>query len=284
MLKPTIQPKLNPEGGDKQSMAMGSKAFESPLISHVRMRAMYRALIELRALAHQLKDRSFRNLEACYVGTAIDLNDGDLISDTGSTHEPLLLEHIRTVGRREAAAAPTPATLKRTLHGLREPSLEAFPGSAYERVLCAIGAAMAQKAAAAQVVAIAYVRVTDLSAAEWKRIFTLMAQPALPLVIVVLPAETRLDLEALALKAAGSPEVAIPVVPVDAGDPIALYRVTQETLVRARAAGGAAVILGVTCGTDPIKLLATQLIRKQICTERWIAAADSHLKGSLASF
>lgn len=264
-------------------MAMGSKAFESPLISHVRMRAMYRALVELRALAHQLKDRSFRSLEAGYVGTAIDLHDGDLISDAGSPHESLLLEHIRDVGRREAAAAIKPTSLKRTLRRLREPRLNPFPGSPYERVLCALGSAMAQKVAAAQGIALAYIRLNELSAAEWKRILTLMAQPALPLVIMVLPAETRLDLEALAVKAAGSPDAAVPVVPVDAGDPVALYRVTQETLVRARAAGGAAIILGVSCGTDPVKLLETQLLRKQICTERWIAAVEPHLSRLLAA-
>ncbi len=269
-------------------MAMGSKAFESPLISHARMRAMYRALVEVRALAERGKFRSLRGVEACWVGTAIDLKDGDLTSDAGAAQAPVLLEHARAVGRREAGGAIKAAELKRVMRRLKESSLkavqaEAFPGSAYERLLCAVGAGMALKAAAAQGVALAYVTLDELAAAEWKRALTVMGQEGLPLVVMVLPAESKIDLEAVAAKAAGSADAAVPVIPVDAGDAVAIYRVTQETMVRARAGGGAAVILGVTCGTDAVKLLGTQLVRKGICTERWVGGVETHLKGHLAS-
>jgi hypothetical protein len=264
-------------------MAMGSKAFENPLISHARMRAMYRALVEVRVLAEQAKIRSLRGVEACWVGTAVDLKEGDLTSDAGGKQEPVLLEHVRAVGRREAGGAVTAAGLKRALRRLKESKGEVFPGSAYERVLCAAGAAMALKAAGAQGVALAYVGLAELSGAEWKRVLTVMGQEGLPLVVMALPGASKVDLEAVAAKAAGSLDAAVPVVPVDVGDAVAIYRVTQETMVRARAGGGAAVILGVKCGTDAVKLLGTQLVRKSICTERWVEGVETHLRELIGS-
>lgn len=264
-------------------MAMGSKAFESPLISHVRMRAMYRALAEVRMLAERAKVRSLRGVEACWVGTAIDLKDGDLTSDAGAAQQAVLLEHVRAVGRREAGSAATAPELKRVLRRLREAKVEPFPGSAYDRMLCAVGAGMALKAAGAQGVALAYAGLADLTGAEWKRALTVMGQEGLPLVVMALPGECKVDLEAVAAKAAGSVDAAVPVIPVDAGDAVAIYRVTQETMVRARAGGGAAVILGVNCGTSAVKLLGTQLVRKGICTERWVDGVEPHLMRYLAS-
>ena len=262
---------------------MGSKAFESPLISHARMRAMYRALVEVRGLTERVKIRSLRGAEACWVSTAIDLKDGDLTSDAGAAQEAVLLEHVRAVGRREAAAAVKNPELKRILRRLKEPKVEAFRGSAYERVLCAAGAGMALKAGGARGVALAYAGLTELSGAEWKRVLTVLGQEGLPLVLMVLPGESKVDLEAVAVKAAGSVDAAVPVIPVDAGDAVAIYRVTQETMVRARAGGGAAVILGRACGTDAVKLLGTQLVRKGICTERWVSGVWMHVKDLLAT-
>jgi hypothetical protein len=264
-------------------MAMGSKAFESPLIGHARMRAMYRALVEARALAARAKIRSRRGVEACWVGTGIDLKEGDLTSDTGAAKEPALLEHVRAVGRRTAGGAVKASELKRTLRRLKEPNAEVFPGSAYERLLCAAGAGMALKAAGAQGVALAYAGIEELSGAEWKRLLTVIGQEGLPLVVMALPGESKVDLETLAAKAAGSVDAAVPVIPVDAGDAVAIYRVTQETLVRARAGGGAAAILGVKCGTDAVQLLGTQLVRKGICTQRWVDGVETHLTKLLAA-
>jgi hypothetical protein len=264
-------------------MAMGSKAFESPLISHARMRAMYRALVEVRTLADRTKLRSLRGVEACWVGTAIDVKDGDLTSDAGAPQDPVMLEYIRAVGRREAGGPAKAADMKRVLRQFKESKGQAFPGSPFERVLCAVGAGMALKAAGAQGVLLAYAGLAQLSRAEWKRVLTLMGQEGLPLVLMVLPGASTVDLEALAAKAAGSADAAVPVIPVDAGDAVAIYRVTQETFVRARAGGGSAIIVGFQCGTDASKLLGTQLIRKGLCTERWVNGVATHLNGLLSS-
>jgi hypothetical protein len=241
------------------------------------MRALYRALVELRGLAAQRKLKSFKSVEACWVGTAIDLRDGDLTSDAGAEHEAALLEHIRAVGKRENAEPVKRGELRRLLKHIGKQRPEAFPGTPLERLLCAVGAAMALKAANTGNVALAFVHENELAAAEWRRLFPLIGQDELPLVLTVLPDAQPLDLEAISRRAAPSPDQAVPVIPVDAGDAVALYRVAQESFTRARAGGGAAVILGVACKTDPVKLLGKQLVRKGICTERWVKAVQPHM-------
>ena len=248
---------------------MGSKAFESPLISHVRMRALFRALVEVRGLAKSAKLRGFRGVEACWVGTAIDLREGDLTSAPGLSEEDAMLAHVRAVGVRPLAAGLSVVERRRVLASL-EASLRGgpagvFAGTAQERLLCAVGAGMALKAAAAGGVVLAYAGRGELKTAEWRRVFKLMGAQALPVIVVVLPsASAKGELEAEAGKAS------LPLIPVDAGDAVAIYRVAQETMVRARAGGGAAVIEGIDCGTDAVALLGSQLVRKQICTARWV--------------
>jgi hypothetical protein len=268
-------------------MPKASKAYESPLISHARMRALYRGLVELRALARQQKDKTLRHLEACFVATAIDLHDGDLACDSGGANEAIFLDHMRAIARRPASAAISRPELKRIFKRLAATEPDAFPGTAAERLLCAVGSAMALQASPEHAnLVLAFVRAGELSKSEWLRALTLMSQPGLPLIVVALPGtgtgpekspKKTVDLEALAKK------IAIPVIPVDAGDPVALYRVTQESAVRARAQGGAAVIDALPSGTDPVKLLARQLVRKEISTEVWVQAVEPHLTGLMAT-
>jgi TPP-dependent pyruvate/acetoin dehydrogenase alpha subunit len=253
---------------------MGSKAFESPLISHARMRAMYRALVETRVLSeHAPRPQRFaKRLEACWVAAAIDLKPGDLTSEEGGS---ALVQHVLRVGAREAAKAATANDVKKTLRELEEEkSVCRFAGTAFERLLCATGQAMALQAADGKHVVVAFVAQDELKPAEWRRIFT-VAAPELPLIVVVLPGKGS-DLEKAARKADGRP--AVPVIPVDAGDVVALYRVAQESIGRARGEGGVAVIDCVAIGTDPVKLMGSQLVKKGICTEAWVAGVDASFR------
>ena len=252
-------------------MAMGSKAFESPLISHARMRAMYRALVETRLLSK--RGVFAKGTEACWVGTAIDLKPGDLTSeDRGSA----LVKHVLGVGTREAARAANAADLKSTLRALESESAKpnAFAGSAFERMMCAIGQAMALRSAAAKGVVMAYVGADELKPGEWKRVFA-AADKDLPLIFVCLPGG-KIDLD----KAVGGVG---PVISVDAGDVVALYRVAQESIGRARAEGGVTVIECITTGIDPVKLMRTQLIKKGICTEVWIDRVETSFRKLVAA-
>ena len=255
---------------------MGSKAFESPLISHARMRGMYRALVETRLLGQRAgKGAGWpRGFEACWVATAIDLKDTDL---TSVPRAAWLVDYVRRVGKREGGKAATGAEVARALRAMAADKEVCSRIAAMDRMLCAVGMAVATKAADAQGVVTAYVGTDELTAAEWKRLLGVAMDGELPLMIVATPGKT--DVSGI-VKRMGT--VTIPVIPVDAGDVVALYRVAQETLVRARADGGVVVVECVSCGVDPIKLMGTQLVKKKICTQRWVMAVEETFRKALS--
>lgn len=257
---------------------MGSKAFESPLISHARMRAMYRALVETRVLSERAHRSAKlpKGLEACWVATAIDLKPGDLTSTGGATS---LIRHTLQIGTREAARAATASEIKKTLRDLvtEKPSAK-FPGTPAERLLCAAGQAMALQSLGNKGVVVAYVQQSELKPAALKRVLALCTGDV-PLLIVATPSpkSPRISLEKAAKPAA------IPVIPVDAGDVVALYRVAEESIHRARSGGGAVVIECVALGVDPIKSMRSQLIKKGICTDTWAANVDAGFRRMVGS-
>jgi hypothetical protein len=241
---------------------MASKSFESPLISHIRMRAMYRGLLEVRHLGTRMSKsaRLPRGLEACWIGTAIDLKPGDL---TSNSHGAAIIEYIRSVGERPTAGPGTPTQIRKLIGAEPKP----FAGAPADRLLCAIGAAMAVKSAREKSVVLAYFAADELTPADWRRTLKIAAAEELPLVIV-----------SVGNSVATPAGVHFPVIPVDAADAVAIYRVAQECILRAREAGGSAVIACVPSGTDPIKTLASQLIAKGICTPRWITGAEEQVR------
>ena len=253
-------------------MATASEAFENPLIGNARMRAMYRALVECKVLApHWGRARRLPNkLEACWVGTAIGLEPGDLTSDRRGD---AALLHIRSVARLTTDGGPPRNTVKQ----LSEPAPPVLE-LGFERLLCAAGAAMALRSSGNGVV-LAYAAADELSRSEWSRLLAVYtradSQGVLPLVQVILPAAKASDFdpEKAALRAARTTKSAsarrIPVLPVDAADAVALYRAAQESIGRARATGRAVVIECVSSKSDPIDSLRQQLIAKRIGTAAW---------------
>ena len=261
---------------------MGSKAFESPLISHARMRAMFRALVETRVLSERAgKGRNAihllpKRLEACWVGPVIDLKAGDL---TSLPRASWLADHIRAVGARETANAASVGEVRKALKAFEAEKSTSTKITPFDRMLCSVGMAVALKAATAKGVVTAYVGAADLTASEWKRFLSVALEGDLPLTVVVTPAANPVDVSDV-VKRMGLHT--IPVVPADAADAVALYRVAQETLVRARADGGVAIIECIDCGSDPVAILRAQLVKKKICTERWVSAVEPAFRATLA--
>ncbi len=261
---------------------MGSKAFENPLMSHARMRALYRALVETNVLGRRAGRRAAlpKKLEACWVATAIDLRPEDLTNDVSPAW---IVNHIRAVGTREGGKAATTAEIKRALRELQRPDAAGLKHlSSMERMLCAVGSAAALRAAGNRAVAMAYVGRGELSANEWKRLLAIADEGNLPLVIMATPeigSKSDVDVSGIGMRGKFRN---VPVIPVDAGDTLALYRVTQESIGRARADSMAAVIEGIDCGSDPVRMLAGQLVKKQICTERWVSDVEPAFRAAVA--
>ena len=250
---------------------MGSKAFESPLVSHARMRALYRTLVEVRQLSSAAGKVGWaKGLEACWVGTALDLRDSDIVN---APRTEWLQQHTGRARARQGAPAGR-AEMKKALQQIKAEA-PAMGVTGAERLMLAVGQAMVMKRQGTGVV-VAYTLDGTVAAAAWRRVLELAGKAELPLVIVAIAGETDLQRTA---KLAGN----VPVIPTDAGDTLALYRVAQESVGRARAGGGLAVIECVRMKTDPVRTMGAQLVQKGICTARWVAAVGPAVQRALGA-
>jgi TPP-dependent pyruvate/acetoin dehydrogenase alpha subunit len=255
-------------------------------------------------------------LEACLVSTAVDLGPGDLVSDAlaGGVVEFLRGATLASVLR--PGKAEDSRRSRRSGTGVRgEARGEAecgtagrLPGAAggAERIWAALGAAAALKAATAQAraeakaesatqggttarqagVVVFYALPGELTAARWRKALTFAAEQELPVVFVVLPAaRVRGGNASSAAKAGGVRALAqgcgVPGIAVDADDAVAIYRVAQESIGRARAGGGAALMECVpfaiegaaakrTAANDAVAGLERYLVQRGVATKAWM--------------
>lgn len=269
-------------------------AWENPLIPNARLRQMYRSMVRLQALARALPAgrRDGLGLEACLVSTSIDLGPGDLVSDTlaggvveflrGATLGEVLRPGKAATKRRPRADCSTAARMPAGL-GIAE------------RIWTALGAAAALKAEAAQAkveakatgatakqrgVVVIYVKPGEVPATLWREALPFAVKQELPVLFVVLPpargrAQPGPRMCETALR------YSVPGIPVDADDAVALYRVAQESIGRARIGGGAALmecapfVLESPAGKrsvapDAIAGLESYLLQRSVATPVWM--------------
>jgi hypothetical protein len=247
---------------------MAAKRFENPLLSDARLKQMYLAMVETRALSERLRaERGGRHkgfvsgLEACWVGSAIGLQDGE--NDFACADElagPALDVVLGTTARA-------------ALRGARAASrLDGKELGPVERTWFALGGASRMPHGA---VGIIFLGLTELDPAAWKRGLATALQAELPVVFVAIPAKG--DEPGIAEL---SSRLGVPGIPVDANDAVAMYRVAQESIGRARAGGGPALIEAIRFprSADPIELLKRQLVAKKVATQHWVDAQQHRLQ------
>ena len=137
---------------------------------------------------------------------------------------------------------------------------------------------------------VAYANAGDLSLSQWKPLLKLAASSTAPILFVLLPRpgkSARPGQLSLAADACAAPGI-----PVDASDPIALYRVAQESMLRIRAGGGPVLMECIPFQvpdepsepTDPILRMQQLLLPRGVATEVWFeevaARFASRLKAS----
>ncbi len=254
---------------------MSPKRFQNPLLSDARLREMYLAMLEARALGKMTRRSALqKGLEASYVGSAIGLRDteGDLASASSQTGTPLDL--ILGLPWRKA------------LKGAQAPSrLNSHAPNPAARLWFALGATSALKPK--KNIALLYANTAELSPADWKSILTEALRLELPAVFVVLPARGNPAPNPAPNQDVGvaelSSKLGVPGIPVDAADAVAIYRVAQESIGRARAGGGPALIEAIPfpASGDPIALLGKQLIAKRVATERWTRTIQAKTQARL---
>lgn len=266
---------------------MGESApHENPLIPNARLRQMYLAMLRLRAVEQSLrvKDRSGAlGREASLVAGAIDLGPGDLISDT--FHGPAV---------RFMRGQPLHLALGRRSSSRRGVFAECGSAAALphvevsvDRLWSVLGAAGALEARYGKIqgergVVVAYVRASELPSRALGRVLQFAAERFLPVLFLV----TSKDPERLSPgdgRLCGlAQRSGVPGIAVDGQDAVAIYRVVQESLGRARAGGGPAFIECmpfVLHGSGSIRARQTNgalgaierhILERDIVTPEWI--------------
>lgn len=274
--------------------------WENPLIPNAKLRQIYRAMVRLRTLAHALPAgrREGLGLEACLASTSVDLAPGDLVSDTiaGEAVEFLRGATLGTVLRPKGKKAKGGPAVECGAAG----RLPGGMGPA-ERVWAALGAAAALKATWAQEkaaakaagespkderVVLVYALAGEVPAAVWRKALAFAAEKELPVIFVVLPARGKGRVTELALQAR------VPGIPVDADDAVAIFRVAQESIGRARIGGGPALMECVpfvtaskskkAAASDAIAGLESYLLQRKVATKVWMEREAKAFAKSIA--
>jgi TPP-dependent pyruvate/acetoin dehydrogenase alpha subunit len=274
-------------------------------VPNKKLRQIYTAMVEARLLDEhvtklQRKSKAKHRLystfgqEACRVATTIELNSGDLVSDVqvGATMALLfgaaltpLLRHIDAVisGKQARTTMPTEEVIARR----QLPWID----DASDRLKIALGAAFAFKTLKQSNIAVAYVHNADLPKRSWKQVLTLSAKLELPIIFVVLP-ETGIKESRPTNLCAKARSAGIPGIPVDVNDAVALYRVAQESIGRARGGDGSVLIECIPYRSqgqrnneidDPIVHMKNFMTARKVCTAEWADRAGDAFRKKLAT-
>lgn len=264
-----------------------TKPHENPLVPHKRLREMYVAMVQARMLDEHLRAvsrkgksgarwDSIRGQEACRVSTAIELGEGDLVSDG---HRTLVMElacgaTLKSVMRHTAAPGTGGGESKRPVGSTGAGHLP-WMDDAEDRLRMAVGAAMAFKTLKRGNIVVAYFRPGEVGSGVWLRMLGVVSKFDLPILFVVLPE--------VGGRRAGKLRVrGVPSLPVDANDAVALYRVAQESIGRARGGGGPVVIEcvlfereGLHGSGDALEQMKGFLLGRKVSSERWLDGVAS---------
>jgi len=285
-------------------------AYENPLIPNAKLRQIFAAMARARLLGQALakgrrRDESTLGLEACLASTSVDLGPGDFGSDAvmGGT-----VDFLRGKAFRYPVGGTTKVLCDATFESVLQPGrnigrrglkadcgapsrLPAAPG-VEARLWAAMGAALALKsqhayeraharanAASECGVVMAYARPGEVSQAIWRRTLAFAAEQLLPVLFVVLPATQRgSGVTRIGATCSLAHRHHIPGMAVDMDDAVALYRVAQEAIGRARIGGGAALMECVPfvlegakrASADAIAALEQYMLGRGVATRQWM--------------
>jgi TPP-dependent pyruvate/acetoin dehydrogenase alpha subunit len=263
---------------------------ENPLVPNARLRTIYTTMLEARAIEELVTRRrrsaprggklaSIHGEEAVRASIVLQLGDDDLVSDGDLSAG--MVSILGADARSLLKAFGTPKEEIPVVSRL----LPAIAGTE-QRLQMALGSSLAIKAQGRQGVVISYIRKDDLSPAAYRHILSLAAANQLPVIFVVLPrsgARKAGDSEAKVAKIAS--RSGVPGIPVDACDSVALYRVAQESLGRARGGDGPVLIecvgwkpagrRNLAEPADPIEHLRHFLLGRKISTSAWLKQAET---------
>jgi TPP-dependent pyruvate/acetoin dehydrogenase alpha subunit len=266
----------------------GSLAGESPLVPNRTMQRMYKGMVESRLLVDLLhtqhgksKRPDTRGQEACRASALVDLAPEDFISDHAGA---LTTAFLRGADLQILLAAVEKKSDKK-LAPLDLPSLLPAGKDTAERIRLALGVALGIRRLSLPHVVVVFTESSEIKPSLLREHLRFASQESLPVLFVVLPPSKQAKAAKPFVLSARSTRIGVPGIPVDASDAIALYRVAQESIGRARAGGGPALMECIPfiqeeeqastgkkkhTPADPIRAMGQMLLRRKVCDESWL--------------
>ncbi len=228
------------------------------------MKRMYASMVDTRLLEASMarwrgegKRSPVEGQEACRAAVLLNLSANDLVADsTGAASSAWM----RGAELAEIVSGRSTSLL---------PSLE----DASQSLAMALGAAAALKRAKLPHVVILLLE-ARVKRSSLHQTLALAAQEEFPLVFVVLPPANRSAAKSVS---AAATKLGVPGIPVEAHDAVAICRVAQESILRARAGGGPALLECVQLGSgkrasDPIAAMGKTLLQAGAADRAWLDA------------
>ncbi len=242
-------------------------AASNPLISDVKLQQLYASMLQCRILDKRVRELSNSSgktaqlsvREAAAVGAAIDLRREDWLAPSRNDVLGKLLKgvplasifselHQRESGKRTGATAAS-STASR-----QDPSpFHLIPSAANPaaQLNLASGVALALQAKKTGRIVMAFCGDTSDSSQRWQEALTFAGKHCLPLVVVVHSKDSAKAASAKKGKtflslSSERHACELPIIPVDAEDVVAIYRVAFESIHKARHGGGPTVIQAIS--------------------------------------
>ena len=299
---PTSTKKRVAEIASSSTPESEAPAWENPLIPNKKLRELYTAMVQLRLLEEHVtalhpRARTSARLhssigeEGCRVSIALSLRPGEFTSDarTGISGDFLGGATLPDILARVTALSSS--TRKSGNSGCSKPAAQLpIVDDTNDRLHLAMGAALGAAFGRKGLLVVAYVYPGDLLLPRWKSIFRLLATHGAPMLAVALngPSIIGTSLKSGVLSHTAT-SCGVPGIPVDAADPVALYRVAQESLLRIRAGGGPVLMECIPfqlagqkpSPADPIRTMQQFLLPRKVVTQDWIEGVADRFSSRL---
>ena len=223
---------------------------------------MYQLMLSTVRLERAMADRDDRpqrssGHEACLASLATSLRSGDLVSEDAGC---IGLGHLRR---------PAPVPSRAAAPACQFVNLPSMAVDT-ERLLMAVGAAVAAKAGKRRQVLLATIAAGAFQMGMWQQMLSFISRLELPMLLVVLPGPRTAGQGRLSARC---PLWGVPGFSVDGSDALALYRVIQESLGRLRGGGGPVLIECVSWkpsgqrAAEPLARMRHLLLARGILTQ-----------------
>ncbi len=255
-----------------------------PLISDERLRGLYSAMLGCRLLEERATRKRRRpnevtpaaaslttGLEAVIVGSTFDLRSDDTI--TVPSGEVILRHNDRSTQYSGLVRESAPR------------DVIAFATATGAQLTIGAGIALGYRHHQTDNVVVSFGDADPRSISSWNEALHLAGMHHLPVVFVLRPAQkASTDEQTTLAKISESAQIAgVIMIPVDAADVVAMYRVSFESIARARNGTGATLIVGThyevdaagsvpsTSGStdDPLSRMEEYLTRKGLFSKQW---------------